>query len=68
MKDQQGEAAGSIRQEIGGILTTLNTAFDNLRNDLLTDTALDISARSAPCRPCWPRTGWRNTNLDHKEL
>ena len=32
------------RQEIGGILATLNTAFDNLRNDLLTDTALDISS------------------------
>ena len=44
VKDQQGEAAGNIRQEIGGILTTLNTAFDNLRNDLLTDTALDISS------------------------
>ena len=44
VKDQQGEAAGNIRQEIGGILATLNTAFDNLRNDLLTDTALDISS------------------------
>ena len=44
VKDQQGEAAGSIRQEIGGILATLNTAFDNLRNDLLSDTALDISS------------------------
>ena len=38
------DTAGNIRQEIGGILTTLNTAFDNLRNDLLTDTALDISS------------------------
>ena len=44
VKDQQGEAAGNIRQEIGGILATLNTAFDNLRNGLLTDTALDISS------------------------
>ena len=44
VKDQQGEAAGNIRQEIGDILATLNTAFDNLRNDLLTDTALDISS------------------------
>ncbi|WP_394961325.1 hypothetical protein [Candidatus Allofournierella merdavium] len=44
VKDQQGQAAGNIRQEIGGILATLNTAFDNLRNDLLTDTALDISS------------------------
>lgn len=44
VKDQQGQAAGNIRQEIGGILTTLNTAFDNLHGDLLTDTALDISS------------------------
>lgn len=44
VKDQQGQAAGNIRQEIGSILATLNTAFDNLRNDLLTDTALDISS------------------------
>ena len=44
VKDQQGPAAGNIRQEIGGILATLNTAFDNLRNDLLSDTALDISS------------------------
>ncbi|HJA25597.1 MAG TPA: hypothetical protein H9795_06025 [Candidatus Fournierella merdigallinarum] len=44
VKHQQGDAAGGIREEIDGILTTLNTAFDNLRNDLLSDTALDISS------------------------
>ena len=44
VKHQQGQAAGNIRQEIGGILQTLNLAFDNLHNDLLSDTALDISS------------------------
>ncbi|WP_270914731.1 hypothetical protein [Allofournierella sp. CML151] len=43
VKDQKGEVAGNIKLEITGILHTVNRAFENLRDDLLSDTALDVS-------------------------
>lgn len=43
VKNQQGDVAEQIRLEIAGILHTMNIAFENLRDDLLSDTALDIS-------------------------
>lgn len=43
VKDQKGDVAGSIRLEITGILHTVNRAFENLRDDLLSDAALDVS-------------------------
>ena len=44
VKDQESKVAEGIRSDIGGILSTLNVAFDNLLADLLSDTALDISS------------------------
>ena len=43
VKDQKGEVAGNIKLEITGILHTVNRAFENLRDDLLSDAALDVS-------------------------
>ena len=43
VKSQQGDVADRIRLEIAGILHTLNIAFENLRDELLSDAALDIS-------------------------
>ncbi len=47
VKDQQGDNAQSIRRDIAGILHTLNTAFNNLHDTLLSDVALDISSEIA---------------------
>lgn len=43
LQDQPGENAEAIRRDIGGILHTLNIAFENLYNTLLSDVAMDIS-------------------------
>ena len=43
VKDQKGDVAGNIKLEITGILHTVNRAFENLRDDLLSDAALDVS-------------------------
>lgn len=47
IKDQKGENADTIRRDIGGILHTLNLAFENLYNNLLSDVALDVSSEIA---------------------
>lgn len=47
VKDQKGENADAIRRDIGGILHTLNQAFENLYNNLLSDVALDVSSEIA---------------------
>lgn len=47
IKDQKGENADAIRRDIGGILHTLNLAFENLYNNLLSDVALDVSSEIA---------------------
>ncbi len=47
VKDQRGENAEAIRRDIGGILYTLNTAFANLYNALLSDMAMDVSSEIA---------------------
>ncbi len=36
-----------IRHDIAGILHTLNTAFANLYDEMLSDTALDVSGEIA---------------------
>ncbi|MFI3169273.1 MAG: 5-bromo-4-chloroindolyl phosphate hydrolysis family protein [Faecalibacterium sp.] len=41
---QQGENAQNIRRDIGRFLHTLNTAFDNLHDSLLSSVSLDVSA------------------------
>lgn len=47
MQDQPGENAEAIRRDIGGILHTLNIAFENLYNTLLSDMAMDVSTEIA---------------------
>jgi hypothetical protein len=47
VQGQQGENAAAIRRDIAGILHTLNTAYDNLYDKMLSDTALDISGEIA---------------------
>ena len=43
VKEQKGDVAGKMKLEITGILHTMNRAFENLRDDLLSDAALDVS-------------------------
>lgn len=47
MQGHSGENAESIRRDIGGILHTLNIAFENLYNSLLSDVAMDVSSEIA---------------------
>ena len=44
---QQGENAAALRRDIAGILHTLNQAYDNLYDKLLSDVALDVSSEIA---------------------
>ena len=47
VQGQQGESAEAIRRDIAGILHTLNQAYDNLYDKLLSDVALDVSSEIA---------------------
>ena len=47
VQGQQGENAETIRRDIAGILHTLNQAYENLYNNLLSDVALDVSSEIA---------------------
>ncbi len=47
VQGQKGENAETIRRDIGGILHTLNTAYENLYDTLLSDAALDVSSEIA---------------------
>ena len=47
VQGQQGENAETIRRDIAGILHTLNQAYDNLYDKLLSDVALDVSSEIA---------------------
>ena len=47
VQGQQGENAETIRRDIAGILHTLNQAYENLYNNLLSDVAMDISSKIA---------------------
>lgn len=47
VEDRQGENAEAIRRDIGGILHTLNMAFENLHDSLLSDMAMDVSSEIA---------------------
>lgn len=47
VQGQKGENAENIRRDIAGILHTLNLAYDNLYNKLLSDMALDVSSEIA---------------------
>lgn len=47
VQGQQGENAQQIRQDIAGFLHTLNIAFDNLHDSLLSAASMDVSAEIA---------------------
>ena len=47
VQSQQGENAEAIRRDIAGILHTLNQAYSNLYDTLLSDVALDVSSEIA---------------------
>ena len=47
VQGQQGENAETIRRDIAGILHTLNQAYSNLYDNLLSDVALDVSSEIA---------------------
>ena len=47
VQGQQGENAEAIRRDIAGILHTLNQAYRNLYDNLLSDVAMDISGEIA---------------------
>ena len=47
VQSQQGENAEAIRRDIAGILHTLNQAYDNLYDKLVSDVALDVSSEIA---------------------
>ncbi len=47
VQGQQGENAQAIRRDIGRFLHTLNIAFDNLHDNLLSTVSLDVSAEIA---------------------
>ncbi len=47
VQGQKGENAENIRRDIAGILHTLNLAYDNLYDKLLSDMALDVSSEIA---------------------
>ncbi len=44
VQGQQGENAQAIRRDIARFLNTLNTAFDNLHDGLLSAVSMDVSA------------------------
>ena len=47
VQGQKGDNAESIRRDIAGILHTLNQAYGNLYDNLLSDVALDVSSEIA---------------------
>ncbi len=47
VQGQQGENAQNIRRDIGRFLHTLNAAFDNLHDGLLSSVSFDVSAEIA---------------------
>ena len=47
VQGQKGDNAESIRRDIAGILRTLNQAYSNLYDNLLSDVALDVSSEIA---------------------
>ena len=57
VKGQTGENAQNIRHEIVGMMHTLNLAFSNLHDNLLSDVALDVSSEIAALQGMLARDG-----------
>ncbi len=62
VQGQQGENAQTIRNDIGRFLHTLNIAFDNLHDNLLSTTSLDVSAEIAALQGMLAQDGLSQTN------
>lgn len=63
VQGQRGESAENIRRDIAGILHTLNTAYDNLYDKLLSDVALDVSSEIAALEGMLARDGLTGEGL-----
>lgn len=66
VKAQGGDNAASIRRDISGMLHTLNTAFGNLHDTLLSDTALDVSSEIAALQGMLARDGLSDDIMNAK--
>ena len=64
MQSQQGENAEAIRRDIAGILHTLNQAYDNLYDKLLSDVALDVSSEIAALQGMLANDGLAGRDCD----
>lgn len=63
VQGQKGENAETIRRDIAGILHTLNLAYDNLYDKLLSDTALDVASEIAALQGMLARDGLTEEGL-----
>lgn len=68
VKGQQGENAQNIRRDIGRFLHTLNTAFDNLHDSLLSSVSLDVSSEIAALQGMLAQDGLSQTDDFAPEL
>ncbi len=68
VKGQQGENAQNIRRDIGRFLHTLNTAFDNLNDSLLSSVSLDVSSEIAALQGMLAQDGLSQTDDFAPEL
>ena len=55
--------AASIQTDICGILSTINTAFQSLQNNLLKDTAMDVSAEISALETVLAQEGLTDTEF-----
>lgn len=60
---QEGGAASQIRRDVAGLLDTVNEAFGRLRDGLLQDTAMDVSAEIAAMETVLTQDGLRGDGL-----
>ena len=58
-----GDNAESIRRDVAGMLHTLNTAFSNLHDNLLSDVALDVSSEIAAMQGMLARDGLSENDI-----
>lgn len=64
VQGQKGDNAESIRRDIAGILHTLNQAYSNLYDNLLSDVALDVSSEIAALQGMLANDGLTGGNFE----
>ena len=64
VQGQQGANAENIRRDIAGILHTLNQAYSNLYDTLLSDVALDVSSEIAALQGMLANDGLTGGNFE----